>query len=109
MDFLVTLIGNAVVDPVFRKRILNNPIDTADEYGFRFTKSDFEMMKTMFVGLTQTEKNDLEQQFKVLQDMLLKKIVQLVPQKVCHPPCALSIYPPPEPHELREEWVAAAA
>jgi len=60
MDFLVTLIGNAVVDPIFRERFLNNPIDTADEYGFRFTKSDFEIMTTMFVGLTQTEKNDLE-------------------------------------------------
>jgi len=106
MDFLVTLIGNAVVDPIFRERFLNKPVDTADEYGFRFTKSDFEIMTTMFVGLTQTEKNALKQQFKALQDMLLEKVIQ---RKACRPPCALSIYPPPEPHELREEWLEAAA
>jgi len=41
-----------------------------------------------------------------LQDMLLEKVIQ---RKACRPPCALSIYPPPEPHELREEWLEAAA
>jgi hypothetical protein len=108
MDLLITLIGNAAVDPIFRKRFLANPIDTADEYGFRFTKGDFEMMSDVFAGLTPEEKQDLELAFKGVQDLLYKNI-QVAQQRVCHPPCAWSIYPPPEPHELRKEWQKAAA
>ena len=73
MDLLVTLIGNAAVDPFFRKRFLDNPVDTADEYGFRLTKGEFEMMKTVFADLTQTEKNALQEAFVALENLLYKQ------------------------------------
>jgi hypothetical protein len=103
MDLLVTLIGNAAVDPFFRKRFLDNPVDTADEYGFRLTKGEFEMMKTVFADLTPTDKNTLQQAFAALEDLLYEKL------RVCPRPCALSIFPPPEPHELRKEREKIAA
>jgi len=108
MDSLVTLIGNAAVDPIFRKRFLDHPVDTADQYGFRFTKGDFQMMEVVFAHLTATEHRDLEGAFKTLQDLLHKK-VHLLDKTICGPPCKWSIYPPAEPHELREEWLKAAA
>ncbi len=36
-DLLITLIGNAAVDPGFRELFLKNPLETADDYGFRLT------------------------------------------------------------------------
>ena len=104
MDLLVTLIGNAAVDPFFRKRFLDNPVDTADEYGFRLTKGEFEMMKTVFADLTQTEKNALQEAFVALENLLYKQL-----DRVCPRPCAWSIFPPPEPHALREERKMPAA
>jgi len=50
METLVTLIGNAAVDPFFRRRLLDNPVDIVDAYGFRFTKGDFEVMKALFAN-----------------------------------------------------------
>jgi hypothetical protein len=107
MDLLITLIGNAAVDPFFRERFLKDPVDTADEYGFHFIKGDFEMMKDVFVGITPAEKSDLEKAFKSLQDLLYKN-VQSAGRNPCGPPCKWCIYPPPEPHELRKEWEKAA-
>jgi len=100
MDVLVTVIGNVVVDPYFRKRFLDDPVGITDAYGFRLTKGDFEMMKTMFADLTPTEKNAFEEAFGDLQHLLYK---------VCDPPCHHSIYPPPEPEELRKERVPKKA
>jgi len=102
MELLVTLIGNASVDPFFRRRFLDNPVDTVDEYGFRLTKGDFEMMKAMFADLTQTEKADVEQAFVTLENWLYKKLDSYEISK-CGRPCYLSIFPPGEPHELRKE------
>lgn len=95
MDLLITLLGNVAVDPSFRERFLKDPVDTADEYGFRMTKGEFELMKTVFADLTPMERNALEGAFAGLQDLLYKSTN-------CHPPCAWSVYPPPEPHELRK-------
>jgi len=105
MNFLVTLIGNAAVDPNFRKWFLDDPVQTAEVYGFRFTKGDFQMMEAVFVGLTPAEKTEMEAAFKNLQDKLYAKIEAKVEfymasalERIqpCHPPCAWSIYPPPE-------------
>ncbi|MGA7379905.1 MAG: hypothetical protein WBX03_03560 [Terriglobales bacterium] len=97
MDLLITLIGNAAVDPFFRKRFLDNPVEITDAYGFRLTKGDFEMMKTIFADLAPTEKKALQKAFDDLQPLLYQKV------GVCDPPCHHSIFPPPEPPELRKE------
>jgi hypothetical protein len=44
MDHLIMLIGDAAVDPNFRDKFFENPIEVAEQYGFRFTKGEFEMM-----------------------------------------------------------------
>jgi hypothetical protein len=100
MDLLVTVIGNVSVDPYFRKRFLDNPVEITDAYGFRLTKGDFEMMKTMFADLTQVEKDTYRQAFDDLGRLLYKNVP-------CGPPCHHSIYPPPQPPELRKEQEAA--
>ena len=48
MDLLITIIGNAAVDPGFRQRLLNDPLRTADEYGFHLTKGEVEMLERVF-------------------------------------------------------------
>ena len=102
MEFLITLIGNAAVDPFFRKRFLDNPVDTVDEYGFRLTKGDFGIMKTMFADLTTTEKKTLDQAFFALEQLLYRRL-DLDEKTACGHPCNMSIFPPGEPHELRRE------
>jgi len=90
MDLLITIIGNAAVDPIFRKRFLDDPVDTIDHYGFRLTKGDFELMKTVFASLAPAEKEKMEQTFSNLEMMLYDNL------KMCRPPCNWSVYPPPE-------------
>lgn len=89
MDLLITLIGNAAVDPLFRKRFLDNPIDIVDHYRFRLTKGDFELLQTMFTNLTPQEKQKFEEMFSALEEILYAKIN-------CVHPCRMSLYPPPE-------------
>jgi len=96
MDLLVTVIGNVAVDPYFRKRFLDDPVKITDDYGFRLTKGDFEMMKTMFADLTRAEKEALLEAFGALERLLYQK-------SPCNPPCHHTIYPPPQPEELRKE------
>jgi hypothetical protein len=90
MDLLVSLIGNAAVDPNFRKRFLDNPVDIADRYRFQLTKGEFEIMQTIFGDLTPAEKNQLDEVFSVLEEKLYAKLDR------CTHPCKMSIYPPPE-------------
>ncbi len=110
MEFLITLIGNAVVDPLFRERFLNDPVETADQYGFRLTKGEFDMMRTVFAKLETNEKDDLEQVFFALEEVLYnnlwtraQKVGLLHDPKCPTRPCLWSVFPPPEPHELRQE------
>ena len=91
MEFLITLIGNAAVDPNFRKRFLTDPVETIDHYGFRLTKGDYELMLEVFSRLTPGQKNELEQAFLNLQDQLYARI-----KGHCTTPCFWSIFPPPE-------------
>jgi len=90
MDLLISIIGNAAVDPIFRKKFLDNPVDTIDHYGFVLTKGDFELMQTVFVNLTPAEKEKMEQAFSNLEITLYANL------KMCRPPCYWSVYPPPE-------------
>jgi hypothetical protein len=114
MDLLITLIGNAAVDPGFRELFLDNPLGTADEYGFRLTKGDFQIMTAMFTNLNDEEKASLEEAFKTLEDMLYSKMesAALAPPPTrppCTKPCTLSIYPPPGLPKLREIIAKQAA
>jgi hypothetical protein len=89
VDLLITLIGNAAVDPEFREKFLDAPLKTADEYGFRLTKGEVELLTRVF---TQRLKDKLAQNFKSLQDALYENL-----QEMCHrPPCLWSVYPPPK-------------
>jgi hypothetical protein len=99
MDQLITLIGNAVVDPHFRQKFLDNPVDVADHYRFRLTKGEFELMQTVFVNLKPAEKEELEKAFLTLENNLYAKLT------TCTHPCVWSIFPPPE---LRADLAQAA-
>lgn len=101
METLITLIGNAAVDPFFRKRLLDNPVDLVDAYGFRFTKGDFEMMKAIFADLEENEKEEMNGAFNKLEGLLYKNLEGM--SWICGHPCNMSIYPPGQPHELRKE------
>jgi len=114
MELLITLIGNAAVDPIFREHLLKDPVNTVDEFGFRLTKGEFQMMKTVFADLKQGEKDDLEQAFLALEKVLYNNLSTRtpkaeLPKHACQPPCSWSIFPPGEPHELRKEWEEKAA
>ena len=89
MDLLITVIGNAAVDPNFRKRFLDNPIETLDRYCIRLTKGDFEMMEEVFTNADAKQKKALEEAFSLLEK-------QLYVGKTCPHPCVWSIYPPSE-------------
>ena len=116
MEFLITLIGNAAVDPIFREHFLKDPVNTVDEYGFRLTKGEFLMMKTVFAGLTPTETAALDQAFLSLENILYQNLWTRTPKAelpakttLCQKPCHWSVFPPGEPHELRKEWEEKAA
>jgi len=101
MDVLITLIGNAVVDPIFRAKFLALPVDTADHYGFRLTKADFELMRITFEDLG-SEKPEFEQAFQTLEDLVYNRIETKIG---CQSrPCFMSISPPPD---LRADWPKA--
>jgi hypothetical protein len=89
MDFLLTVIGNAAVDPLFREDLLLNPRATIDEWGLRLTKGDLQMMEAMF-GRRQDE---LEQRFKALEDLLYDNLDEVKAAK-CDRPCRMSLSRP---------------
>jgi hypothetical protein len=91
MEMLVTLIGNAAVDPNFRKRFLENPVDTIDHYCFHLTKGEFELMLNVFADLTAMQREELDHAFGALENVLYSRII-----KTCPAPCFWSIYPPAE-------------
>jgi hypothetical protein len=89
MDLLVTVIGNAAADPEFRARLLDNPRKTVDDYGFRLTKGEVELLTMIF---TPSMKADLDRNFGLLQGTLYKPLID---GGVCHnPPCRFSVATP---------------
>ena len=89
MDLLVTVIGNAAVDPLFREKLLANPRESIDTWGFRLTKGEIEMLEAMF-----TKKQEkLEEKFKALENALYENLEQLIP-KACDRPCRMSVSRP---------------
>lgn len=100
MDVLITLIGDAAVDPNFRKEFLANPSGTIDRYGFRLTKGDYDLMMQVFGKLTPTQIVELDHAFATLQDKLYAKLAQQ--QGPCKPPCFWSIHLPENVAALRK-------
>jgi len=88
MDFLVTVIGNAAVDPIFRKQFLADPRKAIDRWGFRLTKGDVEMMEAMFGS----EQKILEERFKELEDILYDNLNRKI--FMCDRPCRMSVSHP---------------
>ncbi|HET7208447.1 MAG TPA: hypothetical protein VFI95_17855 [Terriglobales bacterium] len=67
MDSLVSVIGNAAVDPVFREELLKHPVKATDDWGFRLTKGDIMLLKLMFhTDLVPELKQQLEKLGKTL-------------------------------------------
>lgn len=89
MDFLITVIGNAAVDPGFREDLLKNARKTIDAWGLRLTKGDVEMMNAMFGSRTK----ELEEKFKALEDVLYDNLDRDKEAK-CDRPCRMSISQP---------------
>jgi hypothetical protein len=93
MELLITLIGDAAVDPNFREELLQDPLAAADAWGFRLTKGEVDLLLTMFTG-DQRYLAELESKFKMLEDQLYLKLP-------CGRPCNMSAYPPPGPRRDR--------
>jgi len=55
MDLLITVIGNAVADTEFRERLLRDPLTALDEWGFRLTKGEIEMMQEVLPRASEEE------------------------------------------------------
>jgi hypothetical protein len=96
MNLMITLIGNAVVDSIFRHKFLADPLGTADAYGFQLTKGEVKVLAKVFTNEAQEA---LERDFQKLEETLWP-----VGQPCKKPPCAWSLYPPPE---YRADYFAA--
>lgn len=101
---LLIILGNAAVDYRFRRLLLQDPLGTADKYGFRLTKYEGEMLTTAI----KNNEVALEQAFKALEDQLylnieskgvtrmrtLAEVVPTVPTPCPRRPCGWSINMP---------------
>jgi len=99
MDLLATVIGNAVADPEFRARLLDDPRGALDEWGFRLTKGEVRMLDVIF---TSDKKKVLMDKFDELQDALLHGLGKELMCNVVRCP-GFGCYPPLSRHELRKE------
>lgn len=101
MDLLITVIGNAVVDPIFRGALLKDPAKAIEVWGLRLTKGESAMLQTM---CHDESRDELAREMKALEDTLYSKIElpKLVPPEgdsgICHiKKCMCSI-------ELPRDW-----
>jgi hypothetical protein len=92
MDLLITVIGNAVMDPVFREKLLEDPVKAMDDWQFRLTKSEVGVLEQMFAKLGLNQKEELKGKFESLQTILyqyrdeattLRGVVLACPTKKC--------------------------
>ena len=107
MDLLISVIGNAVVDPVFRNKLLDDPVKALDDWGFRLTKREVELLEEMFAQLG-AGKGDLADKFECLGKALYRNIDKAEERKVApicpRRTCLMSVYPllPEQRNELRK-------
>jgi hypothetical protein len=93
MDLLVTVIGNAVADAEFRERLLKDPLTAVDNWGFRLTKGEVDMMEEL---LHRESVEQLRDKFEALRETLYGASC---PKS----PCRMSAYPPKTEQKLRED------
>jgi hypothetical protein len=74
MDLLITVIGNAVLDPLFLKRLVEEPLKAIDEWDFHLTKGEINRLQEMFAGLSEDERNELTEEFSKLGDTLYANV-----------------------------------
>ncbi len=77
MDLLITVIGNAVLDPVFREHLVDNPIQALDDWGFRLTKSEIGYLRGMFTG---GNKDELKNKLATVGELLYRNHELLLEQ-----------------------------
>jgi hypothetical protein len=99
MDLLVTVIGNAVADPAFRTRLLDDPRGAIDEWGFRLSKGEVRILDAMF---TKDKKDKLAKAFDGLQEQLLEAMPKALGCNTRQCP-AFGCYPPSSQKQLRAE------
>lgn len=89
---LIAIIGNAVLDPDFRRELLSNPVAAAEDYGFQLTKGEAEELEKLRSNENLTGK--LSEQMEEVRNTLEK--VRICPMRRCtirrlsHPPAAES-------------------
>jgi hypothetical protein len=76
---LIAIIGNAVLDPDFRRDLLSNPIATAKDYGFQLTKGEAEELEKL--GSNNGLAHKLSEQMGEVQNTLEK--AKLCPMRRC--------------------------
>ena len=108
MDLLITVIGNAVMDPAFASKLLADPMKAMDDWHFRLTKYETGMLTQMCANLNAKQKQDLETKFESLHTTLYKNRDEATTMRgldvdVLCPTrrCTVSVYPPEE--EARAE------
>jgi len=107
MDLLIAVIGNAVVDPVFQKQLLDDPVRALDDWGFRLTKREVGLLEEMFAQLG-TRNEELADKFGCLRKALYQNIDEAADRKVApicpKRSCPMSVYPllPEVRNELRK-------
>jgi hypothetical protein len=70
MELLITVIGNAVLDPLFLKRLVEEPLKAIDEWDFHLTKGEINRLQEMFAGLSEEKRKQLTGKFSELGDIL---------------------------------------
>jgi hypothetical protein len=76
---LIAIIGNAVLDPDFRRELLSNPIATAEDYGFQLTRGEAEELGKL--GNDKLLARKLGEQMGEVQNTLEK--AQICPMRRC--------------------------
>jgi hypothetical protein len=93
MDFLITVLGNALVQDEFRETLFSDdPVAAAEAWGFRLTKGEGEMLNLIFKG-DDAYKEELRARFDSLEDQVYANIRTVF---ACDRPCKMSV-PPPKP------------
>jgi hypothetical protein len=97
MDLLITVIGNAVADPAFLAKLLDDPLQAIDDWGFRLTKRETGVLEGMFAGLSAESKKLLADAFKPLETLLYQHLDEAVTRNaatLCNTKrCPISVYP----------------
>jgi uncharacterized Fe-S radical SAM superfamily protein PflX len=76
---LIAIIGNAVLDPDFRRELLSNPVATAENYGFQITNGEAQELEKLRINRNLA--SGLSEQMEVVQNTLEK--VKICPMRRC--------------------------